>query len=296
MNLYNYLISQNLIAGKPDPSANTSNSSMGATKNLLLGNRQFVGNESYLVFGSVLHEQLQFIEGHPYHVSEKVYLLSHDEVGNLIGILNNAQKNSIVKKIIANTTREQKVYHEIEGVRVAMLLDLENPKLKMGADWKSTSCSTEQDFIKKAIAYDYIRQAVLYMWARGLKKFYFIGLQKCAPFNIYIMDVGRYTEEIAYSLQEIKFLLYFYKNYGKVYTGKVVEPVQSTTIIKSKIKMAKLTGKEALKAIAEKHKVVGQAKKIYDKEQSIFNKMLDKFPAKEKELYAEKLEKYIPVN
>lgn len=58
-------------------------------------------------------------------------------------------------------------------------------------------------------------------------------------------------------------------------------------------KMAETTtGKEALQAIIAQHKAVKESAKIHSKNIVLFNKMVTKFPKKEKEAFAEKLAKY----
>lgn len=47
--------------------------------------------------------------------------------------------------------------------------------------------------------------------------------------------------------------------------------------------------KEAFKAIQEQFKKAKQSEKIHQKEVTLFNKMVTKFPAKERELFADKL-------
>lgn len=291
--LAQYLINAGLVTGPQPATANTSNSSMGASKTFLLGLKQFEGDESYLVFGRILHEHLQYIEDVNYH-SKDFKLLNKEEQSWIMGMCAAARKNPIIKRLLVKSSRENKVYTEIDGIRVALILDLEQGHLSTGSDWKSTSCPSLSDFIKKALLYDYIRQGLLYKKARNLKHFYFIGIQKQPPHNVYIMDVKRHEAEEFYAKQELKFLLYFYKNYGKiVIPGKVSSPIQGTSTIKTENSMAIETkGKEALKAIADHHKKVKQSAKEHAKNVAQFNKMLSKFPKKEKELYAEKLAKF----
>lgn len=58
-------------------------------------------------------------------------------------------------------------------------------------------------------------------------------------------------------------------------------------------KMAETTtGKEALQAIIAQHKAVKESAKVHSKNVTLFNKMVTKFPKKEKEAFADKLAKY----
>lgn len=280
MTLLTHLLTQGLVTGPQTTDKNTSHSSLGACKTFLLGQQQFVGDEKYLIFGRVLHEHLQFIENLNYR-SPNFTNLSSVEQQWVLGCCSSARQHPVVKRLLMKSSRENKLYTEIDGIRVALILDLDQQHLNTGADWKSSSCKTEQDFIKKAILYDYIRQALLYKKARNLKHFYFVGLQKQPPHQVYIMDVKQHEAEQFYAAQELKFLLYFYKHYGKINNSNMSTPTTP-----------QLTGKDALKAIAEHYKKVKTSAREHSKLEALHNKMLKAFPAKEKTLYAEKLTKF----
>jgi hypothetical protein len=280
MTLLTHLLKQGLVTGPQPKGSNTSNSSMGACKTFLLGEQQFVGDEKYLIFGRVLHEHLQFIENVDYR-SPDFNKLTDVEQSWILGCCESARQHPVVKRLLMKSARENKLYTEIDGIRVALILDLDQQHLDTGADWKSSSCKTEQDFVKKAILYDYIRQALLYKKARNLKHFYFVGLQKQPPHQVYIMDVKQHEAEQFYAAQELKFLLYFYKHYGKITNSNMSTPTTP-----------QLTGKEALKAIAEHYKKVKISAKEHSKLEALHNKMIKTFPAKERTLYAEKLTRF----
>lgn len=296
MTLANHLIAQGLVTGPLPSTSNTSNSGMGAAKTFLLGQEPFQGDELFLVFGRVLHDHLQHIEDLKYRSAEFYSKLTEEEQGWILGCCNAARENPIVKRLLIKTVREQKLYVEIGGIRLALILDLEQEHVKTGSDWKSSSCKTLSEFIKKAILYDYIRQGLLYKTGRGLKHFYFIGLQKRPPHQVYIMDVKQHPAEEFYAAQEIKFLLYFYRKYGKpVIAGQASIPTKQIEDKRTKqiYNMAVQTkGKEALAAIAAQHKAVKASHKQWKKDVAQFNKLVNKFPAKERDLYAEKLEAF----
>lgn len=111
---------------------------------------------------------------------------------------------------------EIKKKKKLNGVLVAYILDINQKHRKRGADLKTTNAKNLEDFISKAIDFGYFRQGETYKVAEGLKDFVFIGIQKEPPFNVYILDVSLYPEEVKYAQQELEFLLYFYQNYGVV--------------------------------------------------------------------------------
>lgn len=294
MSLLSLLLDQGLVTGPLPPSANTSNSTMGACKTFLLGQEQFAGDEKYLIFGRVLHEHLKFIEDVLYRHEDFVNLTEVEQTW-LLGCCKAARENSIVKRLLIKSVREKKLYTEIDGVRLAFILDVEQEHLGTGMDWKSSSCKTLNDFVKKALLYDYIRQGLLYKKSRNLKHFYFIGLQKHPPHQVYLMDVKQHEGEELYAAQELKFLLYFFKHYGKILFGDKKSPSSTnlnTYETKQLNNMAIETkGKEALKAITDHYKKVKASHKQYVKDVNTFNKLVTRFPKKELGMYQEKLNK-----
>jgi len=294
MSLLNILLSQNLITG-PIPEGNTSHSSMGAFKTFLLGLKQFSGDETYLVFGRVLHEHLQFVEDESFRAADYSNLVVAERQA-ILSICENVRKNKVLLSLLKNSNRELKEYVFINGVKVAIIIDVEQEGTSTVLDWKSTSCSSEGVFIAKALEFDYVKQGLTYKIGKGRKNCYFVGLQKQPPHNIYIMDVRRYANEELYAKQELDLLLYCFSKYGKaIIPGQTVVPIKTADNNLKQLKMGSTKGKEALKAIAEQHKIYQAAIKAAAKEGVKLSKLHDKFPKKELEEYKEKLEKFVVV-
>ena len=93
------------------------------------------------------------------------------------------------------------------------ILDAKQPELKRGFDLKSTDCNSQQAFEETVQRYGYVRQGLTYKLAAKLKFFYFVGIQKVAPFNIFIVDLNaaKFKTDLLYAEQELKFLLAFIK-------------------------------------------------------------------------------------
>lgn len=100
-------------------------------------------------------------------------------------------------------------------------------KLRRGKriiDLKSTSAKTEEEFIKKAIAFDYPRQGVVYENLDNpldCDETFFIGVSKHnagtekKPFYPHwIFDLNNFQQQKNYARNEAEFLLTFAKNYG----------------------------------------------------------------------------------
>lgn len=192
---------------------NTSHSSLEVVKKYLLGQPQFFGNEGYLTFGSALHEVfLQGIRDNYYKQLDKTDRVTVD---SMVRKLN---ANPIVVSLMRNSTREHKFSVKLNKVLTVCILDAKQPELKRGFDLKTTDCNSQSAFEETVQRYGYVRQGLTYKLAAKLKFFYFIGIQKVAPFNIYIVDLdaAKFKTDMLYAEQELKFLLYFYKNYGRV--------------------------------------------------------------------------------
>lgn len=178
---------------------------MDGIKLFLFGKSPSKFPEKYLIFGNTLHLRC---------------LTSSKKVGKIdVEMLNRMVtawlKSPLVKKLMERSIREKKLYVYINGVKLAIILDIEQPHTRTGADLKSTSCKTLTGFIEKAISLDYFRQGLTYKLGRNLKEFYFLGLSKEKPHEIFPLRIDDYPEEMEYARQELEFLLYFFKYYGK---------------------------------------------------------------------------------
>ena len=209
--LSNILITSGLCSG---PSLkNTSHSSLEVIKKYLLGYPQFHGDEKYLLFGSSLHEV--FLQGIRSNYYAQLNSIDRVTVDLMVRKLNN---NPIVVSLMRNSTREQKFSVKLNGVLTTCILDAKQPELKRGFDLKSTDCTSQQQFEETVQRYGYVRQGLTYKLAAKLKFFYFVGIQKVAPFNIFIVDLdaAKFKTDMLYAEQELKFLLAFYKTYGRI--------------------------------------------------------------------------------
>lgn len=203
--LITHLRRHNIVTG---PLArNTSHSGLSVIFNSICGFKQFSGGEQFLTFGNALHER--------WLVNSYTRKVTADESKLLLGMIKALQKHVIACALIKDSEREQKIYDKLNGVEVAMILDIKQVRKKTGADLKTTACKTYQDFLDSAIKYGYFRQGKTYKLGARLSHFYFIGVSKLPPHPVFILYVNDHPEEEAYAEQELKFLLYFYKHYGK---------------------------------------------------------------------------------
>jgi len=203
--LLSHLRRHNIVTG---PLArNTSHSGLSVIFNSICGFKQFSGGEQFLAFGNALHER--------WLVSSFVRTVSPQEDKLLRGMIEALKKHVIACALIKDSEREQKIYDKLNGVEVAMILDIKQVRKKTGADLKTTACTTYKEFLDSAIKYGYFRQGKTYKLGARLQHFYFIGISKTPPHPVFILYVNDHKEEEQYAEQELKFLLYFYKHYGK---------------------------------------------------------------------------------
>lgn len=206
--LTKYLKKQEIITGPLDK--NTSHSRMDNMRKMLLGLPLFKGGEHFLKFGSALHEM--FLE----NISTTFNTLSKPEKRKIVAMVNALNSHPVVKSLMKDSIREEKIYGYLFGVYLALILDAKQPKLNRGFDLKTTNCRTKQEFENKIEEAGYVKQGFIYKKITGLKDFYFIAINKEPPHPIFIVDMAKYKMEEKYAEQELKFLTYFYKHYGNI--------------------------------------------------------------------------------
>lgn len=204
-----------IFSGKPDlRKDHISNSGLSEIKRILMSGRPFLGDEKYLIFGSELH--IRFLEGKPSK------LLTDQEEYDLASMVLNLNRNLFVQRLMKDSQREITEIGLIDDIRFKWIGDITNQvskRKRIGADLKTTSAKTEKEFISLALnKYDYLRQGWCYRTAGKLDEFYFIGIQKHEPYNVYILNVKDYAKEENRIVKETKFLLSIYKQYGRVIT------------------------------------------------------------------------------
>lgn len=189
---------------------NTSHSGLEVIKKALLGQPQFKGGEEFLIFGSALHER--WLE------SKASYSLSKEQLVRLHKSLKALAESKEATALLKGATVEEKLKVVIDGVEVSFILDIHKKLARVGADLKSSGVRSLNDFIEKAKEYGYFRQARTYELAAKLKRFYFIAVTKEDTPRVFVFCTNDHPEEMRYANEELKFLLYFYKNYGTITT------------------------------------------------------------------------------
>lgn len=192
----------------PLSNKNTSASGVGEILHYLKGNAPRPAYSAENNFGSSVHER--FLE------NKAEYKITKEEELLVAECLAKLKAHAVVKHLMKDAVSEQKLYRKIYGVLVAYILDIHKKKERIGADLKTTVCKTLQEFIGKAFEYGYFRQAATYIKAANLKLFFFIGITKhLGDVKVLIFCANDYKDHLEYAHEELRFLLYFFKHYGK---------------------------------------------------------------------------------
>jgi hypothetical protein len=194
----------------------TRHSDLSVVKSFLLGKPPIGGYQAHNNFGLVVHEEFLLKK-------KSKRKLTEVERDNANGMLKALFAHPVVKKLMVDLICEKRRYATLNGVPIGYTPDGLHKRGKWIIDLKTTVCSNEFIFWKKAVEYGYVRQGITYCTATGVKEYYIIGIQKVYPFKVFIHRLKDYPEQVKYAEQELKFLLYFYKNYGSFKKIKVVK-------------------------------------------------------------------------
>ena len=159
-----------------------SNSYLSVLERELYGKPQLSFNNRALVFGGELHKRLL-------KPKEKKHKLSIEEEALLIRMMDSLKSDKKLTQQMRGAILERVMIQEVAGQRVKVILDIE--KRKKSQDIKTTSCTSENQFLTKCREYHYFTQAWLYTEARKLKQFEFVAISKkkaCPIFRVLAQD------------------------------------------------------------------------------------------------------------
>jgi hypothetical protein len=217
VDLAHHFVAKKLFQGPPTKMDYISYSGLREIRRVLLGEPAAKIDPKYLYFGAELHRR--FLEGVKSKNSKKLF--SPAEEYDLEGMQESLWKDPFVRKIMRSSIKEVETVRLYQGVNVKVILDIngDGQFADTGVDIKTTSCGTYRSFVQAAIhKYGYPGQGYLYKQAEQLKNFYFVGIQKKKPYQVYIMDVADYAKEERAAIKEVEFLLDFYKQFGRVWS------------------------------------------------------------------------------
>ena len=149
----------------------------------------------YFDFGTELHSR--FLEG---RVTKRLAIKDEQRIEAMLNALNS---DALVKSIMKTkgVAFEQELKVTIQGVPVLGYLDVKAPKLI--ADLKTTQHKSKTAFINSM---DFL-QAAVYISGTGIKDFYYIGICKSEPHNVFTFNVKSYPDRMKTATIELNLLL-----------------------------------------------------------------------------------------
>ena len=154
--------------------------------------------EIWFEFGKELHSRL--LE------NKKIKTLSADEEEMLAVMLKKLRAHPVAKQLLAKSRNEQQFDVFIYGVRVLGYIDILN--VDSVADLKTTKCNTMKAFVAQM---DFL-QAALYLKATGRKDFYYLGISKLPPYDVFPFSVKQYPVRLALAQFSMRRLLMYIKS------------------------------------------------------------------------------------
>lgn len=193
------------------PGKHISNSFLSMLKRHLTGVNQFYGNEAHLKFGSELHKR--FLQPR-----RKKDWLPADQELILDSMVKRLKQNNFVKTFLSDSVNEKICVKSWFDQRIKVIIDAERKGTII--DLKTTSCTSFQAFIHSAISYGYFRQAAIYSGVRNAKEFFFVGVSKKPPHDIFIINVNEFPDLLRDGTDEAMHLITVYKTLSNYYENQ----------------------------------------------------------------------------
>jgi len=135
--------------------------------------------------------------------------LSKEDTASVVSMVEALELHPVVRRLMFKAKVEQYFKQKLWGLMVSGYIDILPPKDV--ADLKTTRHKNQHDF---AANMDFL-QAAMYRAVTKRKDFYYIGIQKEKPFNVFIFNVHQYPDRIKQADEELKYLIkYVKKNTG----------------------------------------------------------------------------------
>jgi hypothetical protein len=168
------------------------NSYLSTIYRALTGQAQFLGDEKFLKFGNELHKR----DLQP-HLEKDI--LTEEQEAMLYSMLTTLAADPQWQNVKKGANLEITEFIEIDGVWIRGTIDVDQFRVKHGEDLKSTSCTSEKQFIESSRKYGYFRQGWIYSQMKKYKSFGFTGIQKALKnpkiFRFAVQDFPHYLQE-----------------------------------------------------------------------------------------------------
>jgi len=131
--------------------------------------------------------------------------LSKEDTASVVSMVEALELHPVVRRLMFKAKVEQYFKQKLWGLMVSGYIDILPPKDV--ADLKTTRHKNQHDF---AANMDFL-QAAMYRAVTKRKDFYYIGIQKEKPFNVFIFNVHQYPDRIKQADEELKYLIKYVK-------------------------------------------------------------------------------------
>jgi hypothetical protein len=131
--------------------------------------------------------------------------LSTEDTKSVVAMVEALELHPVVRRLMFKAQVEQYFKQKLWGLMVSGYIDILPPKDV--ADLKTTRHKNQHDF---AANMDFL-QAAMYRAVTKRKDFYYIGIQKEKPFNVFIFNVHQYPDRIKQADEELKYLIKYVK-------------------------------------------------------------------------------------
>jgi len=131
--------------------------------------------------------------------------LSKEDTDSVVSMVEALELHPVVRRLMFKAKVEQYFKQKLWGLMVSGYIDILPPKDV--ADLKTTRHKNQHDF---AANMDFL-QAAMYRAVTKRKDFYYIGIQKEKPFNVFIFNVHQYPDRIKQADEELKYLIKYVK-------------------------------------------------------------------------------------
>jgi hypothetical protein len=129
------------------------------------------------------------------------FKLTHEEQVTLKGMLRNLKANLVFQLLMKSASTEVEFKKKILGLVLYGFIDILSKKGV--ADLKSTRHTSAKKFIAEM---DFL-QAAVYRKVTGLNDFYYIGVSKVFPYEVFVFNVNEFPKRIAQADGELNRLI-----------------------------------------------------------------------------------------
>jgi len=162
-----------------------------------------VSNALWFVFGRELHSR--WLERKTHFTKDNPNTFTDAEKQTLEAMLERLDAHTVATKLRIGSQVEQEFNQLLYGVPVLGYIDILHTQHI--ADLKSTKERSIQAFIKSM---DFL-QAALYLAVTGKRDFYYIGICKLYPHDVFVFNVQDYPERLRSAELELRCLLRYLK-------------------------------------------------------------------------------------